>query len=48
LITYLASTTFTVTADSEEEPTYFILTDTNDSSKYFKLVLKAVSNPFAN
>ena len=48
LITYLESTTFTVTADSEEEPTYFILTDTSDSSKYFKLTTEPVSNPFAN
>ena len=48
LIDYLASTTFTITADSEEEPTYFILTDTSDSSKYFKLTTEPVSNPFAN
>lgn len=48
LIDYLASTTFTVTTDSEDEPTCFILTDTKDSSKYFKLTLDAVSNPFEN
>ena len=48
LVDYLVSTTFTITADSEEKPTYFILTDTNDPTKYFKLTISEVANPFSN
>lgn len=46
LIDYLEGTTFTISADSEVNPTYFILTDDNDNSKYFRLELSIVSNPF--
>ena len=48
LVDYLVSTTFTITADSENQPTYFILTDKNDPTKYFKLTIEGVSNPFSN
>lgn len=48
LVDYLVSTTFTITADNEDQPTYFILTDKNDSSKYFKLTTSEVSDPFSN
>ena len=48
LVDYLASTTFTLTTDSKVKPSYFILTDDEDATKYFKLVVDPVSNPFAN
>ena len=48
LIDYLESTTFTISADSEVNPSYYILTDDNDETKYFKLELSVVSNPFDN
>lgn len=48
LIEYLTSTSFILTADSEDNPTYMILTDSKDSSKYFKLITTPVSNPFDN
>lgn len=48
LINYLVSTSFVITADNEDDPTYFVLTDKNDSSKYFKLTTDEVANPFAN
>lgn len=47
-INYLTSTTFTLTADSELQPTYFTLTDDNNSANYFTVVTKAVSTPFNN
>ena len=46
LIDYLESTTFTISADSEVNPSYYILTDDNDETKYFKLELSVVYNPF--
>lgn len=48
LINYLQSTTFTLTADDEDHPTYFILTDSKDPTKSFKLVTTPVENPFDN
>ena len=47
-IDYLESTTFTITTDSESNPTYFTLTDDSNSSKSFTLTTKSVSNPFSN
>ncbi len=48
LIDYLESTTFKMSADNEDNPSYFILTDSNDDTKYFKLTIASVSNPFNN
>ena len=48
LINYLVSTTFTLTTDNDDNPSYFILTDDKDSSLYFKLTTDEVANPFAN
>jgi len=48
LVNYLTSTTFTIATDDEANPTYFKLTDDNDSSKYFTLSVKQVNNPFSN
>lgn len=46
LIDYMAGTTFKITADDNNKPTYYILTDKADATKYFKLTIEEVSNPF--
>lgn len=48
LVDYLESTTFKMSADDEDNPSYFILTDSKDDTKYFKLTIAPVSNPFNN
>ncbi len=48
LIDYLESTTFILSADNEDNPSYMILTDSKDSTKSFKLTTAPVSNPFDN
>ena len=47
-ISYLTSTTFTLTADSESQPTYFTLTDDNNAANYFTVVTDGVTIPFNN
>lgn len=47
LVNYLVSTSFVISADDEDNPSYYILTDKNDPTKYFKLTTAEVSNPFA-
>ncbi|MBQ7420508.1 MAG: DUF4302 domain-containing protein [Prevotella sp.] len=48
LIDYLESTTFKISADNEDNPSYFVLTDSKDDTKYFKLTIAPVANPFNN